>query len=154
LRNYLAEKLPEYMVPAAYVRLESIPLNANGKVDRKALPAPAEDAYAARSYEAPQGEIETKLAEIWAEVLKVERIGRQDNFFELGGHSLLAIKLIDRMNQNGFRLNVRAIFETPSLAQLATSLVSENESISVPPNLIPGSSKRGRKSSREIELRI
>src|SRR5262249_20258556 len=84
LRADLAGKLPEYMIPAAYVRLERMPLTANGKVDRKALPAPDAEAYVSRGYEAPQGEAETLLAEIWAEVLKVERVGRRDNFFELG----------------------------------------------------------------------
>ena len=80
----------------AYVKLERMPLTGNGKLDRKGLPAPVEgEAYGVREYEAPRGEKEEKLAKIWAEVLKVERVGRQDNFFELGGHSLLAVTLID-----------------------------------------------------------
>jgi acyl-coenzyme A synthetase/AMP-(fatty) acid ligase len=91
LREYLSERLPEYMVPAAYVRLERLPLTANGKVDRRALPLPEGDAYAVRGYEAPVGEMERAVAAIWAEVLKVERVGRQDNFFALGGHSMLAV---------------------------------------------------------------
>src|SRR4029077_5258679 len=99
LRAHVSEALPEYMVPAAYVRLESMPLTPNGKLDRNALPVPEGEAYITRGYEAPIGEIETQLAEIWAEVLKVERVGRHDNFFELGGHSLLAITLIERMRQ-------------------------------------------------------
>ena len=99
LRAHLLRKLPEYMVPAAYVRMERMPLTANGKLDRKALPMPEGDAYAVRGYEEPQGEIEKKLAEIWTEVLKVERVGRQDNFFELGGHSLLAVRVISRLRQ-------------------------------------------------------
>src|SRR4051794_41768438 len=78
------------MLPAAYVGLERLPLTPNGKLDRKALPAPEAGAYAARGYEAPLGEMETRLAALWAEVLQVERGGRQDHFFELGGHSLLA----------------------------------------------------------------
>ncbi|MBW3656663.1 MAG: amino acid adenylation domain-containing protein, partial [Gemmatimonadetes bacterium] len=99
LRVSLAERLPEHMVPAAYVRLEALPLTPNGKVDRKALPAPEGDAYARRGYEAPVGETEGALAEIWSELLGVERVGRCDNFFALGGHSLLAVRVISRMRQ-------------------------------------------------------
>jgi amino acid adenylation domain-containing protein len=93
LRSHLSASLPDYMVPAAYVRLESLPLTSNGKLDRKALPAPEADAYSSRGYEPPQGEIERKLAAIWAEVLKFDRVGRQDNFFEMGGDSLQAVRL-------------------------------------------------------------
>ena len=84
------------MVPAAYVRLESLPLTANGKIDRKALPAPDGDAYVTRGYQAPQGEVEQSLARIWSEVLKLDRVGRHDDFFELGGHSLLAVQVVSR----------------------------------------------------------
>jgi acyl carrier protein len=120
LRRYLVGKLPEYMVPAAYVRLERFPLTPNGKLDRKALPAPDGDAYGVRGYEAPVGEIETTVAEIWAEVLKIERVGRHDNFFELGGHSLLAVRAISRLRE---ALNVEVaisdLFAYPVLAELA-----------------------------------
>src|SRR4029077_18146131 len=109
LRAHLSGKLPDYMVPAAYVRMEGMPLTANGKLDRKALPMPEGDAYAVRGYEAPQGETETRLAEIWADVLKIDRVGRDDNFFELGGHSLLAVKLIERIRQQGLRVDVRTL---------------------------------------------
>src|SRR6202041_3155274 len=118
LRSHLSSTLPEYMVPAAYVRLEELPLTPNGKLDRKALPAPDTDAYATRGYEPPQGETETILAGIWAEVLKLDRVGRNDNFFELGGHSLLAVTLIERMRRKGFEVDVRALFATPTLAEL------------------------------------
>jgi amino acid adenylation domain-containing protein len=127
LRAHLAERLPEHMVPAAYVRLEALPLTPNGKVDRRALPAPEGDAYAARAYEAPVGEIEEALAEVWAEVLGVERVGRRDNFFELGGHSLLALRLIERMRRRDLHAEVGALFTAPTLAGLAavTELVRE-----------------------------
>jgi len=85
LRAHLSRRLPEYMVPAAFVRMECLPLTPNGKLDRKALPAPEGDAYAAQVYEAPEGEVEIQIAAIWSELLKVDRIGRHDNFFELGG---------------------------------------------------------------------
>src|SRR6185369_7062304 len=122
LREHLRRELPEYMVPAALVPLERLPLTPTGKLDRKALPAPEGDAYARGSYEAPVGEVETALAEIWAEVLGLERVGRWDHFFELGGHSLLAIKLIERMRRVGLHADVRALFTTPVLAELAQSV--------------------------------
>jgi amino acid adenylation domain-containing protein len=120
LRRRLSSALPEYMVPAAYVRLESLPLTPNGKLDRKALPAPEEDAYSIRGYEAPQGQTEVLLAQLWAEVLNVDRVGRRDNFFELGGHSINAVHLIERMRQIGLEADVRALFATPTIADLVT----------------------------------
>jgi len=120
LRGHLCSALPDYMVPAAYVRLASFPLTANGKTDRKALPAPEGDAYArGAGYEAPVGEIEETLASIWSDVLGHERVGRHDNFFELGGHSLLAVKLLDRMRQAGLHAQVRDLFGQPTVASLA-----------------------------------
>jgi amino acid adenylation domain-containing protein len=99
LRAHLGESLPDYMIPAAYVRLDSFPLTPNGKLDRGALPAPADEAYARQGYEAPEGETEEALAEIWAEVLGLERVGRWDDFFQLGGHSLLAVRVVSRVQQ-------------------------------------------------------
>lgn len=136
LRSWLAARLPEYMVPAAYVRLERMPLTPNGKLNREALPAPDSYAYAAREYEAPEGETERMLAEIWAELLGVPRVGRQDNFFQLGGHSLLAVTLMERVRQKEFEVDVRELFSSPTLASLAASLNGFTES-SVPENLIP-----------------
>ena len=120
LRTHLSVTLPEYMVPAAYVRLERMPLTANGKLDRKALPAPEGEAYAVRGYEAPQGEIETTLAGIWAEMLKVERVGRHDNFFELGGHSLLAVRVVSRIRQVlGVEVAIGDLFARPVVSGFA-----------------------------------
>ena len=125
LRTHLSSVLPEYMVPAAYVRLELLPLTPNGKLDRNALPVPDTDAYSTRGYEAPQGEIETKLAVIWAEVLKLERVGRNDNFFSLGGHSLLAVTLVTRLRQEfGGEVAIRDLFAHATIADLAHSLVA------------------------------
>jgi amino acid adenylation domain-containing protein/natural product biosynthesis luciferase-like monooxygenase protein len=139
LRAHLAGVLPEYMVPAAFVALPKLPLTPNGKLDRKALPLPEEDAYARQGYEEPQGETETRLAAIWAEVLKLQRVARHDNFFELGGHSLLAITLIERMRRKGLQADVRAVFAAPTLAGLAASVSSGMTVVEVPANRIPAS---------------
>jgi hypothetical protein len=128
LRTYLAARLPEYMVPAAFVRLEALPLTPNGKLDRKALPVPEGQAYAQSTYEAPQGEVEETLAGIWQELLGVERVGRHDNFFQLGGHSLLAIQLVVRLRRANLQIETRAIFATATLGDLA-STVNELEEI-------------------------
>src|SRR5262249_1841071 len=122
LRNHLAGRLPEYMVPAAYVRLESLPLTPNGKLDRKALPAPEVQAYATRGYAPPQGEIETKLAAIWAEVLKLDRVGRHDNFFSLGGHSLLAVRVVSLARIGEMNFTIMDVFTYPTIAALATRI--------------------------------
>jgi len=119
LRRRLSSVLPEYMVPAAYVRLDTIPLNANGKLDRKALPAPERADFGPREYEAPIGEVESALARIWSEVLRVQRVGRRDNFFALGGHSLLAISVMERMQREELYADVRSLFAAPNLMELA-----------------------------------
>jgi non-ribosomal peptide synthetase component F len=130
LREHLSERLPQYMVPAAYVCLESLPLTPNGKLDRKALPAPEVDAYAVRGFEAPQGEVETTLAQIWANLLKVERVGRHDNFFELGGHSLLAVQVISRVRQLlGVEVELRELFARPILKDFARGLAGAAQSV-------------------------
>ncbi|ROM59198.1 non-ribosomal peptide synthetase [Pseudomonas poae] len=136
LRAHLQARLPDYMVPSAYVRLELLPLTANGKLDRKGLPVPDQSALLSRGYEAPEGEVETLLAQIWQDVLKLERVGRHDHFFELGGHSLLAVSLIERMRQVGLSADVRVLFSQPSLAALAAAVGSGREVV-VPANGIP-----------------
>jgi arthrofactin-type cyclic lipopeptide synthetase C len=138
LRSYLLSELPEYMAPAAYVYLESLPLTPNGKLDRSALPAPEGEAYVRRDYEPPMGATETLLAQIWADLLKLERVGRQDNFFELGGHSLLAVTAIERMRSEGLPTDVYALFTAPTLRALAETVAGGSSTeIETPPNLIP-----------------
>ncbi|MCD7078597.1 amino acid adenylation domain-containing protein, partial [Pseudomonas sp. MAFF 311095] len=119
LRAQLLRHLPDFMVPALFVHLDALPLSPNGKLDRKALPAPGMDARRVRAFEAPEGDTEILLARLWAELLNVERVGRHDNFFELGGHSLLAVSLIGRLRQEGMEADVRALFEQPTLAGYA-----------------------------------
>nr|WP_211258418.1 non-ribosomal peptide synthetase [Pseudomonas mosselii] len=136
LHERLQGVLPDYMLPSAYVRLDALPLTANGKLDRRALPQPGSEALVSRAFEAPQGEIETALAAIWAEVLKVEQVGRHDHFFELGGHSLLAVNLIERMRKAGLDADVRVLFAQPTLAALAAAVGSGRE-VAVPENRVP-----------------
>ena len=120
LRQSLKAVLPDYLVPFVIMVLEALPLNANGKIDRKALPEPVFES--GEAYEAPEGELETQLAQLWAEVLGVERVGRSSNFFELGGHSLLALTLVERMRAAGIRAQVRELFEQPVLSAFADAL--------------------------------
>lgn len=138
-RSHLFTSLPEYMVPAAYVHLKSLPLTHNGKLDRKALPAPEADSYSTSGYESPQGETETKLAAIWADILKLERIGRHDNFFDLGGHSLMAARAVALLNSEfGTTLPVRVLFMASTVSALA-SVIGKQGAIEAEgwPNLIP-----------------
>jgi acyl carrier protein len=124
LKAHLAERLPEYMVPAAYVWMEQYPQTPNGKPDRGALPAPGSDAFVAQGYEAPAGETEQALAAIWADLLGVERVGRHDSFFHLGGNSLLATRLVFRIRREmDVELPVGDVFEKPELSLLAQHLL-------------------------------
>ena len=121
LRNFLAERLPVYMVPTAFVALDQLPLMPNGKVNRRALPAPDQNrAVAEQGYVAPGTPVEKALTRIWSEVLKFERVGIHDNFFELGGHSLMATQVISRVRRDlRVELPMRSIFEGPTIAELA-----------------------------------
>ncbi|WP_239688202.1 condensation domain-containing protein, partial [Pseudomonas asplenii] len=130
-----------YMVPSAYVGLETFPLTANGKIDRRALPVPDLAALVSRGYEAPQGDIEIRLAGIWQELLGIEKVGRHDHFFELGGHSLLAVSLVGRMRQVGLRADVRVLFDQPTLAALAIA-TGQGSELEIPANLIPADCQR------------
>jgi amino acid adenylation domain-containing protein len=120
IKQRLRAELPEYMVPLHWLWLERLPLNANGKLDRKALPELEIGQLHSQDYLAPRNELENTLAAIWAEVLKVERVGVQDNFFELGGHSLLATQIASRVQKTLQRdVPLRAMFECSTVAQLA-----------------------------------
>ncbi|PYT28586.1 MAG: non-ribosomal peptide synthetase, partial [Acidobacteria bacterium] len=121
LRNWVKERLPEYMVPSAFVMLQAIPVTHNGKVDRRALPVP--DTLRPdleQGYLAPRTSAEETLARIWADVLKLERVGVNDNFFELGGDSILGIQVISRANQAGLRLTSKQLFQYQTIVELAT----------------------------------
>ncbi len=120
LRTRLAEALPEYMVPSAIIVLEQLPLNSNGKLDRKALPEPG--AAHTGQYEAPQGEMEEALAAIWSQVLGVERVGRRDNFLALGGDSMAALRLIARAHRRSLMLTLEQLFRHETLSALAEEL--------------------------------
>lgn len=124
LRGHLQARLPDYMVPAAFVTLETLPLTPSGKVDRKALPAPTvTEMTNADTYVAPSTPIETALAEIWATVLHLDRVGIHDNFFHLGGHSLLATQVVSRISQRYLMpVPLRTLFERPTIAQLASQV--------------------------------
>ncbi|MGA7439370.1 MAG: amino acid adenylation domain-containing protein, partial [Luteibacter sp.] len=135
LRAHLASRLPAYMVPSGLIMLDELPLTPNGKLDRKALPPPGAGAFARSAYEPPVGDMETMLAALWQQLLKVERVGRHDNFFELGGHSLLAVRLMERLRRLGLSIDIRTLFATPTLADIARALGSRREVV-VPPNPI------------------
>jgi aryl carrier-like protein len=130
LRDYLLERLPVYMLPSSFVRLEEMTLTANGKVDSGALPAPG-TVWAGRQYEAPIGTTEIDLARIWARALGVERVSRTDNFFELGGHSLLAVRLIQQMRREGIQCEVRTLFTDPTLAEFAAAIEDEDMEVAL-----------------------
>ncbi|HEY0604900.1 MAG TPA: amino acid adenylation domain-containing protein, partial [Herpetosiphonaceae bacterium] len=120
LRQFLLDKLPPYMVPSAFVVLDTLPLTPHGKVDRKALPAPEQlHTDPATTYAAPETAAETTLARIWAEVLRLQRVGIHDNFFALGGDSILSIQIVARASQAGLRLTPRQLFESQTIAALA-----------------------------------
>jgi aryl carrier-like protein len=117
------------MVPAAYLRLEAMPLTSSGKLDRKALPLPEGNAYLMRTYEAPQGETEKKIAEIWAELFKREQVGRDDNFFELGGTSLLSIHLMSLLRQKGIDITISTVFKYPTIKLLSAAVTDKKQNI-------------------------
>jgi acyl carrier protein len=128
LCSFLKQKLPDYMVPSTFVFLETLPLTPNGKVNRRALPAPnRRRPELQESFVAPRTPIEELLAKIWADVLKVERVGVHDKFFELGGHSLAASRVISQIIKRfQFELPLKSLFEAPTVAEMAT-LIAEHQ---------------------------
>ena len=127
LRDFLKQRLPEYMLPPRFVFLEALPCTPNGKVNRRALPAPQQLALTGKQgYVAPKDAIECQLVTIWEQVLKVQLIGRTDNFFELGGSSLSAVRLMQRIeHQFGKKLAIATLFQAPTIEQLAIILRQE-----------------------------
>jgi len=126
LRSFLQTRLPSYMVPSSLEPIAEIPLNRNGKVDRRALPAPQNARAAAEAYVAPSGPVEEALAAVWADVLRLDRVGVQDNFFTLGGHSLLATQVVSRIREAlGVELPLRRIFEASTIRQIAQEIDRE-----------------------------
>jgi amino acid adenylation domain-containing protein len=137
LRAHLRAKLPEYMVPAAFVRLDRMPLSHNGKLERKALPAPDSSAYVQEAYEAPAGPVEEKLARIWARLLGLERISRDASFFDLGGHSLLAVRMLTLIEAEfGHSLDLTSLFKAPSIASLSPLLQQGGSPSISSPNVV------------------
>ncbi|WP_075344663.1 non-ribosomal peptide synthetase, partial [Tenacibaculum agarivorans] len=126
IQNDLKDSLPEYMVPMIWVEMEVMPLTSNGKIDRKSLPTPDSNELSSNEYVAPRNEIESKIATIWQELLKIEKIGVHDNFFELGGHSLLVVQLISNLQKNDLHIPVRDIFSNPTIAGISKSLSSSS----------------------------
>ncbi|HEU0012159.1 MAG TPA: amino acid adenylation domain-containing protein, partial [Longimicrobium sp.] len=139
LRAHLLGRLPEYMVPSAFVPMDALPLTRNGKVDRRALPEPDAGDVAGAEYVAPRTGTERRLAAVWGELLGVERVGAQDGFFDLGGHSLLATRVVSRLREElGVEVPVRAVFEHPVLGALAAEvdrLLAETRAPDAPPIL-------------------
>ncbi|HEX6910366.1 MAG TPA: non-ribosomal peptide synthetase, partial [Longimicrobium sp.] len=129
LREGLARRLPAYMVPATFTRLDALPITAAGKLDRRALPDPAASAAQAKAYVPPATDDERAIAAAWAEVLGVERVGATDGFFAMGGHSLRAVRIITRIDELlGVRLPVSALFEAPTVRGLAERVARARES--------------------------
>ncbi|MFO0760429.1 MAG: amino acid adenylation domain-containing protein [Byssovorax sp.] len=137
IRAFLKEKLPDPMLPSAYVILPELPLLSNGKIDRRALPAPEGRSGIDRAYAPPRDEAETTLASIWASVLRLPKVGIHDNFFEIGGDSILSIQIVARAQQAGLIITPRQIFLHPTVAELA-AVVGQAEAVSAEQGPVTG----------------
>ncbi len=146
LRNYLKERLPDYMIPSVFVYLDALPLTSHGKIDRRALPAPdAERPALAEAFLAPRSGVEEMLASIWSEVLGGVRVGVKDNFFELGGHSLLATQVMSRVREAfGIEIALRSLFEQPTVRELAETIEDGlKPEVGIPPPRIERAQRDG-----------
>ncbi|WP_047685991.1 phosphopantetheine-binding protein, partial [Xenorhabdus sp. NBAII XenSa04] len=129
LIEHLSGRLPEYMMPACFTRIESVPLTLNGKLDRRALPEPI---WGNRDgYIAPRNALETQLCTIWQEILGLAQVGIEDNFFRIGGDSIVSIQLVSKLRQAGFTVQVKSIFKAPTVARLAQVLEQDQQTVSV-----------------------
>ena len=143
LREHLKKRLPEYMVPGAYVVMERLPLTPNGKLDKKALPPPdTSRPYLAKEFVSPQGHAQELLADIWQRVLNLEKVGIQDNFFELGGDSIHTIQVVARANEAGMKLTTREMFKFQTIAELAELAGSNTQALFVQPSTKPQREQR------------
>lgn len=122
LREYLAVSMAEYMIPSYFIRLDKMPVNHNGKIDRKALPEPSGRINTGIAYEAPRNAAEEKLALVWQEVLNLERVGIRENFFELGGDSIKAIQVAARLHRYGLKMEVKDLFQYPTIGELGSQV--------------------------------
>ncbi|MCK4259635.1 MAG: non-ribosomal peptide synthase/polyketide synthase, partial [Halanaerobiales bacterium] len=130
LRKFLLKILPEYMVPSYFVQLDEMPLNANGKIDRKALPAPESTLIIGTEYEAPRNQTEEKLVEVWKDILGIDKVGINDNFFELGGHSLKATKLVGKIHKVlNVEVSLNQIFNRPTIKGISTYIQNATRTV-------------------------
>jgi amino acid adenylation domain-containing protein len=137
LREFLASKLPSYMIPAAFVCLDALPLTPNGKIDRRALPVPSYTRQLEGEFVASQDEVELQLTKIWKQVLGIDRIGIEDNFFELGGYSLLAVRAISEIEKLGYqRLPLSTFLAAPTIKEFA-NLIRIKKAVTTWPSLVP-----------------
>ncbi len=137
IRKFLSEKLPQYMIPASFIQLTKMPLTANGKIDRKALPEPDENINRSR-YVAPTNEIERKLVEVWSENLGISKVGVTDNFYELGGDSIKAMQVTAKLSYNGYNLHVKDLLLNPTIRELAQKISINKNLLKAEQGLITG----------------